>query len=200
MVVIALVAVLILALQWFAADWLETYRIVLPDAGRFLGFFIGVAVAYVESDMKQFILRQENKIRIASLLALTCIPFIQLLWTYKVEMIQDYTPWRNSYFITTSLCFGVLLLSLISFKGVLNRIFEFKPLRILGQISYSFYLTHALLGIPLSLSIVHTVDTFPKMVLHYFFSITMSFLLATFIYYYLERPYFVRLNRVCKSP
>jgi peptidoglycan/LPS O-acetylase OafA/YrhL len=45
-------------------------------------------------------------------------------------------------FIETSLLWGLVLLGAVNGQGVLQRIFEWKPLRYVGWISFSFYLWH----------------------------------------------------------
>jgi len=189
---IAALGILAFIFQWLAAPKLEIFRLIIPDAGRFLAFFVGVLVALIESGMKPLISRHIRVLCITSIIALLIILLMSLLWTYKDEVIQQNNIWRNSFFITVSLCFGLILLRVVTIKGTLNQILEFKPFRMLGQISYSFYLVHAIIGIPLSLQIFPFIDTFQKMIISYIVSILVTFFLATFIFYYFERPYLLK--------
>ena len=45
-------------------------------------------------------------------------------------------------FIETSILWGLVLLGAVNGKGLLQRLFEWKPLRYVGWISFSFYLWH----------------------------------------------------------
>ena len=184
-------AAFLLTLQWlFYSNIKEEFRIVLPDAGRFLGFFIGVFISQIELDKKSFIVNYESTIKVAAIFSLFGILLMQILWSHQATEIQKYTITRNLYYLTVSILFAIILLRLINYKGTLNRIFEWRPLRIIGQVSYSFYLLHVIIGIPIALKLVPEVVTVPKMALHYAISFIATFLLATLVYFFLEKPYF----------
>jgi peptidoglycan/LPS O-acetylase OafA/YrhL len=186
---ILILAILALIFQQPATQKLEVLGIIMPSTGRFLGFFVGVIVACIESDMGPLISNNTNILRVASILALLNIVLMGLLWTYKAEEIQQSDGWSNLYYITVAISFGVILLRAVTIQGHLNQILELRLFRILGQISYSFYLVHAIIGIPLSLKIYSHIDTFPKMIASYVVTIFVTFLLATFVFFYLERPH-----------
>jgi peptidoglycan/LPS O-acetylase OafA/YrhL len=90
---------------------------------------------------------------------------------------------------------AILLLALVMNEGLATSIFRFKPLRMVGQVSYSFYLLHALISLPLSERLGWHANAFEGMWGHYFGAVLLTFTLSSFLYCYLERPYFERKAR-----
>lgn len=189
-------ALIMLGLQQLFAKTLDTNGVVLPDVGRFMAFFLGVVIARIETHLKAATIAQVRLLKGLSLLALCCIPAMQLLWTYRSDdTIAPNVLWRSAYFLAVSCSFAVLLLRVIAGGGILNRLLECRALRSVGQISYSFYLVHALIGIPLALTMVPRVIDFRSMGIHYVASLGFTFVIGSFVFYYLEKPYFRERER-----
>lgn len=173
---------------------------IIPEPGRFAGFFVGVTVAY-------FTVNGENKVRanrsyvLLVPLAVVGVLISQVAWSVYVEQISDSFALRNLYYLAVSSCFGLIVSYLASNNstGLLNLVLQSTFLRIIGQISFSFYLIHVVIALPLSFQIVGDVNSFSGMCLHYVVAFLMTVFLASFLYYYFERPYFISKKSLNKS-
>jgi peptidoglycan/LPS O-acetylase OafA/YrhL len=178
----------------FNHGWLPTYRIYGVD-GRlpiFAGLFLtGVIVCYLYHLEKIKNLKFLEKIcsnHIFSLLIvalfITTIDEGQLLGVVPLLGSGSFYMGDYNYFI------GFVLLVIILGRGsVVARFLASIPLRLLGTISYSFYLLH-----PMCLEIVkknfHMVGSQPyEIALRVISAFIITFCLSILTYTYIERPF-----------
>lgn len=83
-----------------------------------------------------------------------------------------------------------LIFSMTNSRLVITRVFSYPKLTSLGKISYSFYLAHSLWAIPIALNIVKPFGFLHGYPQYYLVSMLVSILIASYMYKYLERPYF----------
>lgn len=207
--VASILTILVLATLFFG----ESYRwgelvglggisVILPEPGRFAGFFIGVISAHLLAS--EAIKQSVGSIAKQLLpMAICGVLFCQFLWTssYASKIGGSYI-WINTYYLVVSACFGVIVTHLATNNtgGLLNSIFQSTFMRMLGQISYSFYLVHALIKLPLAARMVGNVNSFSEMCLHYVAGFLLTTIMATIFFYYFERPYFLaKKNRLCSD-
>jgi peptidoglycan/LPS O-acetylase OafA/YrhL len=83
---------------------------------------------------------------------------------------------------------GMILLGLVlsDQKTLVSKFFSITPFRILGQISYSFYLIHASIGIPLAFK-YFKVKNFDNMILFWLWSFFVCYVISTIIFFLFER-------------
>jgi len=171
------------------------------EASRFVEFFFGVIIVKSSKD---------NKLNNISILKKGYLPFISI-----ASMLACSFFWGNDFlydsgnkalnsilfYIPFGLIFSILLASIVQRNSVALTIFSFYPLRLLGVISFSFYMIHALIAIPFGTGLTaHIFDKlfFPKSTFlfvasNYILSFSIAFLISLFLYYFLEKPYFSRV-------
>jgi peptidoglycan/LPS O-acetylase OafA/YrhL len=178
-----------------ASRWGESIgNLIIPEPGRFAGFFMGVIVAHLLTIDKIFVRFQ----RICSFLlpiAVIGVLMSQVVWALFLGYIaKSYAfAFLNLYYLAVSACFSVIVafLAMNSSGGSMNFLLQSTFMRIVGQISFSFYLVHFAIALPLSTQIVINVDSFTSMCTHYICAFLLTIILASLLYYYFERPYFV---------
>lgn len=160
-----------------------------PDPGRFAGFFIGVLVA--EWSSSRYNVLSTWRWRPLIITGLAGIFLSSFVWSIAAETIGESFWLRNSYYLLVSSSAGLLVMSIALNKaGGLATVLQLKPIRILGQISYSFYLVHTLVGLSLARNVLGEIVNFQEMLLSYLVAFAMSFIVSSALFYYFERPYF----------
>ncbi len=193
---LGLFSLLIVVSQYTFAEALTVRNINLPNI-RFLTFFMGVAISKIYYEEKAI---AKSISKYAKYFA---IPSLLIIWAAKVEWgIRDYIPKSDFYriqmeplFVIIALAFSALVISMIfSEDVVIKKFFEYKPLRALGNISYSFYLVHALITLPIAKKILSEwqIGSGSKAFLFLPFGFAVSFLIASIMFHFLEKPYFVK--------
>lgn len=166
----------------------------LPEPGRFCSFYIGIFIATIHKNKTLFLCRFRcMPIALVSLTAL-----IYIFSVYWNSIISQSYLLSNLYFILVSLSYGSILLALLvqPFSNILiRRALESTPLRIIGQVSYSFYLIHVCFGIHLTNRIFgSSVDSLFEIILYYLIAFLISFIAASLLFFIFERPY-IKLSR-----
>lgn len=149
---------------------------------RFLMFFGGVLLAYTQ---ERHLIRLTQKLReewvMVAYLAST-------LWFAYLLSYRYFIP----VFVGTA---ALLTLKALYGNGWLHRIFCWRPLRYLGNVSYSFYLLHAL-GIDLIMDYYRHLFTglsgWSYLIVTMTASLATGLVLATLLFLVAEKPY---LNR-----
>lgn len=179
-----------------AYRWGELVRLgrmpaLFPEPGRFAGFFIGVVVAHLLTIEKRKLVVQ-SAVRALLPIAIVGVLISQVMWSIYAPIIGGSYVLCNLFYLTASTCFGVIVayLATSTSGGVLNQVCQSTFMRIIGQISFSFYLIHALVTLPMTARIVGNVNSFSEMCLNYICGFLLTVILATMTFYYFERPYF----------
>jgi peptidoglycan/LPS O-acetylase OafA/YrhL len=107
----------------------------------------------------------------------------------------DYRFFIPIFMVTCSL----LVVHVLFGEGKLSRLFSARPIRYLGNISYSFYLTHTI-GIEIVMYRYHEIFLGLPWVAYLLvtigLSLTLSVLFATLLFVVAERPYFAMKGAV----
>lgn len=184
--------------QIFFANFFNDYNLKFPDPGRFSCFYVGVVVAILEKN--NFLIKYKKttiQLLYAALLFIA-IPLLSYLWGNYTQLITDNATYENLFFVSSGLAFGLLLHLTNNYELGIRRIFTNSFFRILGQISYSFYLIHAAIALPLSnmlyTKIISDINSFQDMAFCYLISFIITFFMGSFLYYYFERPYMISNN------
>ena len=159
---------------------------ILFQCERFLGFVFGVML-YIFRNTKLFSESSEINFYLG-LIGFLFIFTLQFLWANYAGQINT-LPLEGGFYILVSLAFVVILKSTITPGSGFNEIFSKIPLRFLGKISYSFYMTHSII-IAEVLNRLPVANSLSGVVIRYAFVFSLTTLVSTFLYYYLERPYF----------
>lgn len=181
---------------------------------RFNEFLFGVILA------KLNLKTQYNKNKILekpySFVFILCLlPLLQFLWG------NGFVDFNSNFHLTlfyTSV--GVVAFSLYSMilSGNVwaNSFFSFTPLRFLGAISYSFYITHSVIGIYYSkytisyfikssedsfiknllISIIHFSGNFSLLVIDYILALIITIVISMLTFLFLERRYFAKKHKI----
>jgi len=168
------------------------------DTSRFISFFYGVLIA--KASMKDGLIMK--LIPINSILfpvsIISSIVVMQYLWSTGKGYVASN---GDVYFMIISLLFSMLIIGVINKNVFLNKIFAFYPLRILGAVSFSFYMIHAIIALQYSGHVTGFIFThillletssFTFVVANYISGFVLSFIISLFLFYYIERPYFVK--------
>jgi exopolysaccharide production protein ExoZ len=156
---------------------------------RFLMFFVGAGLACIPGETVQ-----RWTLRVSDAMVVTLVVAINLLFVVD----HNYYHFIWFYAATSSL----LVAKVIHGQGFLNKVFCLNPMRVLGNLSYSFFLLH---GLALIIVVDHAGPVIagigePARIL---LLIAGSFFLATFAaacsYLLFERPYFERKARTSNT-
>lgn len=147
---------------------------------RFLMFFGGVTLAYS---------REPYLIGVAQRLREKWVVLAYLASTLSFAYLPSYEYFTPIFVVTAAL----LVVKALYGNGWLNRMFSWRPLRYLGNVSFSFYLLHGL-GIDL------VMDSYPNLFVGFsglsYLIVTMTASLATgvvfatLLFLIAEKPYF----------
>jgi len=167
---------------------LHNFGIEIPLPGRFFGFFIGVLIA-LELPTKIF-MNFKKTVPIITNLGLIGLIFWTFIYAENRELPNFYSYINMNFYFVVLDCFcGMILFGLITLDSVslTKKIMECKILRVLGQVSYSFYLVHASIGIPLASKYLQ-VKSISEIPFYYALSFLITFLIATISFVLFERP------------
>lgn len=146
---------------------------------RFVGFYLGCLI-YVYS------LKIRNTY--IQYISFGIILFQIFIYGYLLPQIQSWY-FKHSFYLFFDFNVSVFLIALLHQETFLKNIFQSKPLLFLGKISYSFYLTHALIGIYFSTKLTNIFQ------LNFYMSCIITVLISIFIaalfFLISERPYFI---------
>lgn len=173
-------------------------NLIVPEPGRFAGFFMGVMIAHILA-MGEGLVLLRRICRVMLPIAIAGVFTSQLAWSIYAGQINDSYVLRNSYYLAVSSCFSVIVayLAMHGSGGWINFLLQTTFMRVIGQISYSFYLVHFAIALPLSTQIVSNVESFSSMCIHYICAFLLTTVSASLLYYYLERPYFLYKKQAC---
>ena len=149
---------------------------------RFMMFFGGAFMASIHR--KQLTMLAN---RIPDTLVLLVYAASTLWFAYQLS----YTYFTPVFLITTFL----LVLKVLYGSGFLRRLFEYKWLRYMGNISYSFYLMH---GLAIELVMINMTPFFSGMSKGMYFALTfpatlvLGIIISTLLFLLTEKPYFTR--------
>jgi len=150
---------------------LETYR--------FIGFYLGCLIFLLHFNLK-------NKyLQIISLVSILAQIF--MFGYFNQYMISS--DFKLLYYIVFDIMVSIFLITLLCQETFLKVIFKSKLLVFLGKISYSFYLTHAMIGIYFSTIFLknYHFNYFINAVITFIFSV----IIAAIFFLITERPYFI---------
>lgn len=159
---------------------------------RFMAMIWGAGLAklYGTPELWQ---RLKPRLTWAWLPALALFYGARWLWTYQAAAII-HTPWKwAAYFGAMDLSFLLIIASLLTGASRLQGWFNWRPVRIMGTVSYSAFLIHGVWGIALAGLLVRPLgEGLSVLALHYLLSWTITMLTAMLLFHYLEKPYFAK--------
>jgi peptidoglycan/LPS O-acetylase OafA/YrhL len=151
-----------------------------PDL-RFLSFIWGILVAEYLDVLNH---------RIFKLLDVLSLPLIIIsmgIWSLMSQLILYSTFLKSLFFLSNGLFAALLLNTIIKNTSIYSKFLSIKPLQIVGQVSYSFFLIHPLIGIPISNKIYSNVFNEKSMLVSYVISFFVSLLVAMIFYFLFEK-------------
>ncbi len=115
-----------------------------------------------------------------------------LLCQYAFVSYFQYQPRSREFpfYLACDCVFALLVASALSGSGPMHRLCSWKPLRFLGNISFSLYITHAII-VAATRPYLHQ-ETFAGMWLDAAVTLGMCVAVACYTFYFVEREYFRR--------
>lgn len=165
---------------------------------RFLAFFFGVALAKLYFGPKRLWKKATIIFSYSTIPSLILITIFRYAWL-AIEFERKLGDF-GIVILYLLLDIGLFLLlgsMLVHKDNIIQRIFSNRYLRIIGVVSYSLYLNHLMWGIKIAEGIVAPIpDATVKTILFVVLTFIISFLIAVFLFHYLEKPYFLRKKPV----
>lgn len=173
---------------------LSSIHLTYPEINRFMAFFFGIGLAKLYLKKGKVWNNFEKVFYYAIPMSLVFIMIFRNLWKPLVfELKWGQLAVDSSFLILDAALFIVVGSMLIKRDHVLKRLFSNKALRVIGVVSYSLYLNHLMWGQRIAIGIVEKI---PNEFIRFFIfpplSMGLSFLIAVLLFYYLERPYFLK--------
>jgi len=134
--------------------------------------------------------------RLASLLWLPgALAILAACWLWSTDsfhaVMGSSPPFRLGFHLLLAAATAALFWRLLR-PGAATAFLSFAPLRVIGVVSYSLFMTHAQWGLPISAGFYGSIASFPGVLAAWSVSFGVSLLLATLLFTLLERPYFVK--------
>ncbi|HAN10373.1 MAG TPA: hypothetical protein DCP90_07150 [Clostridiales bacterium] len=170
--------------QWWGesvVNKISNGNLIYPGMFRFVAFLWGVGLAKLSLSLIWWN-RFKKFFSYAIYIAVPLLFVLQWYW----EWGRAHKPF---YFIIVDIVFFIMIGNVLVNDNLFRKIFSWKPLTILGIISYSFYLAHATC-IGITNSLINSYSGYSRLGLHLIFSFILTFIVASLLYYFLERPYF----------
>lgn len=170
-------------------------RVKYLDFDYFSAFFFGIVLsqAYHENNkLWQFLEKYGKILTYLSLLFILIYRFMWYDWVFL--KVYGQLGLHSIFFLVNLSMFFITSSMLIKNDFFLKVLFRKTALRYVGIVSYSLYLNHMAFGIPIAAYVLSTLkNTTLQVLLLYPMSVFTSFLIAVFLFHYMEKPYF--LNR-----
>mgnify|MGYP000851697190 CR=1 FL=1 len=162
---------------------------------RFLGFFYGIGLG--------MLLANETGRRLISQIpwqawpvCLAGVATCSFAWGYGPTQHIIFTGWwwNFAFYTVLDLAITGLILCLTAMEATGKcSVWGTRPMRLLGIVSYSLFMSHAPWGLPLGRALSVSDASGPgSLAWVYAVSLLASLALATFLFVFLERPYFAR--------
>lgn len=165
-------------------------KVSVPDTFRFSGFFLGCAVAAVRGKYK--FEHSPAALGWTALAAVLALFGSSAVWAAYSSAIYPSLALRSCYYLGVGGIASALLYAVLGGDSFMARAFSLKPLRIIGEMSYSFYLIHAAIGIPYAVRLTGEGTSPAGIVGAYAVAFALTFFISAFVYYYTERDYFLK--------
>jgi peptidoglycan/LPS O-acetylase OafA/YrhL len=171
--------------------WRDAGFFRIPDI-RLMGFFFGVAAAMLyESKWYARLEPMFGWLGLAGLVG--CIILSAYVWPHSSVMFSRHPDTIKLFYLTTDVGFACVCLAAAARReNFINTFFSVKPLRMMGIVSYSFYLCHAKFGIPLGNQIADRYTTGHGYATSFVLGLAVSLAMAMFLFHFLEKPYFMK--------
>jgi exopolysaccharide production protein ExoZ len=146
---------------------------------RFVGFYLGCLIYLTNIKINN---------RYVHYISFTIILLLITAYGYFNETLMS-GSFKILYYFIFDIFVSIFLVTLLHQESYLKYIFQSKPFLFLGKISYSFYLTHAMIGIYFSTLLTNYFH------FNFYISCLSALLISIFIsslfFIISERPYFV---------
>lgn len=168
-----------------AMVYVATWFLFTPQASRMLMFLAGILVfEALHSSRDRY---ESTAAREWIALALMGVAFAVFPF---LEPLRDGALYRT---IVSALAFGLFVFVLFRAEGPLRRAFNWTPMRWLGNMSYSYYLIHALVINASAMVLLAVVPDFaPRVVLFWMLMpvvFVATFVVSTILFAFVERPF-----------
>lgn len=156
------------------------------------GFLFGILLAKIPENSRSGILLS----RVAGWTWQACLCVMVLMcWLWSTRAFQDVMASsvlaRVGYFGGFDAATALLFWRLLK-PGAVTSLLASKPLRVLGVVSYSLFMTHAQWGLPISSILFGKPTGFLAMAAGWGSTLGVCTLLAVTLYAFLERPYYLK--------
>ena len=160
------------------------------DSFRLLGLILGCLIAQYPLFFSQTSFKKTGYFSLPILL-LCMFSY----WKYNSIIYSSFMI-TSMYFLVVDGAAMLLINMLVHSKSAYSKIFQQPPLRILGQISYSLYLVHACISIPLISYILKIqIHNTPTLLYWYLISLLVTIITSSIFFYCIERPLLVQNNK-----
>lgn len=159
---------------------------------RFFDFMVGILLTRLLLDTRLHGWLD----RLSSLLWLPgAMAILAACWLWSTDsfhaVMASSQPSRLGFHLLFAAATAALFWRLLR-PGTATTLLSFAPLRVIGVVSYSLFMTHAQWGLPISKGFYGSISSFPGVFAAWSVSFGVSLLLAALLFTLLERPYFVK--------
>lgn len=164
----------------------------IQEPYRFIAFFWGILLAklFDHGHLKKGLGRVISEYGyIISFIGLTGL----LTWWGIYGLKSALPDYSNTviFYLLIQIAYFLLIVSLLKKDSVLTPLFSSRPMRYLGNISYSFYVVHWIWGIKSAEAITkHMPDSIWKLIATWILGFIFTTIIASLIFLWLEKPYF----------
>jgi peptidoglycan/LPS O-acetylase OafA/YrhL len=175
----------------------------VPNLARFAGFFFGFAVGRLRGEQPLWFTRVEPALRALALPSVVAVLALRYLYIRIPEATRTGPAFECVFYGALDLAFAIAMAGTLAGRGLLARLLARRPLQWLGGVSYSFYLVHALYGIPVGAAIAARLalgapllaPPLARMAVGWALGFAATCAIAAFLFAFLEAPYFRRPAR-----
>jgi peptidoglycan/LPS O-acetylase OafA/YrhL len=164
------------------------------DVSRFMAFLFGIALGKLYFSQPKLWKKLEKYFYTATIPGIILISIHRYSWLSLVF----YKTWGQAGVLLCYLILdiGIFLLigsMLVTKDHFFKRLFALRLLRVIGVVSYSLYLNHLFWAFPIAKGLSSHLPTgMTRMTTFISAAFLISFVIAVFLFHYLEKPYFLR--------
>lgn len=172
----------ILLINFLFSYVIKQQTLVIPDALRFSGFYMGCLLSQHYKKLAKPFLKYFG---IVSFFGLFLFSF---LWSKHATFIASNKLFYGLYFVCIDIMAAMVINLLLNFESILKLLLSSKPFRMLGQISYTFYLSHSF--VINAIAPASRATNIYSMISMYVLILAFTVIIASFLFYLTERNYF----------
>lgn len=176
-------------------DALRSISTQYVERDRFIAFFFGIGLGKMYFENKISRIKLESIFHKAAIPSFICALAMRLFWDNQIFKV--FAPFERlmQYFIFDVSSFFIIGALVFAPRSLLQKVFNVRSLRVLGAVSYSLFLSHAIWGVAIGARIADSLLAGGggfKVILYSAITFATTLAISVFMFHFLEKPYYAK--------